>query len=88
MTIRKKIPVTWVVPDNNRLLVGNFAAIEESIVDGEQWYKVIAILSVAKWIREQNSDMWQDCQTIHGNRLVNTVDIHSKLYSMMAIKFG
>lgn len=69
-----------------------FTIQSKAIVDGSNWYTVSCSKDISIWIRQQwptqESKLWFehiDHQwTIH----LNCFDIHEKLYTMLAIRWG
>ena len=81
-------PYEGVMPPSKAVILGNFEIHSSAQVDDETWYTVQVTPRVTKWIREQNSSMWYSHKTANNYKVLDTFDIHNKLYTMMAIKFS
>jgi hypothetical protein len=51
------------------------------------WYVVQAEPKVARWMRTQNKDLWYDYK-VGSHRVLDTFDVHEKLYTMMALTWA
>ena len=65
-----------------------FEIVDRALVDNEQWYVVQVEPGVVPWIRQQNKDLWYEHIAPHTRfryRILDTFDVHEKLYTMMAL---
>lgn len=81
-------PYEGVMPPYKAVIIGNFEIRESALVDGEEWHTVQVTPRVTKWIHEQNTNMWYSHKTASKYKVLDTFDIHTKLYTIMAIKFS
>lgn len=66
-----------------------FEIIDRALVDNEQWYVVQVEPRVVPWIRNQDQELWYQHITYSGRNVVlDTFDVHEKLYTMMAMKWS
>lgn len=65
-----------------------FTILDQAPVDGATWYTVSCAKEVSIWLREQSKELQHS--HIDNNRyfFVTKFDIHEKLYTMMAVKWG
>jgi hypothetical protein len=81
-------PYEGVMPPYKAVIKGNFEIFASSPVDNEIWHTVQVTPRVTKWIKEQNTSMWYSHKTSSKYKVLDTFDIHNKLYTMMALKFS
>ena len=63
--------------------------IDQALVDNEQWYVIQVEPRVVPWVREQNQELWYEHFTCNQQyRVLDTFDVHEKLYTMMAMKWS
>jgi hypothetical protein len=61
--------------------------IDQGTVDEEDWYVVQVEPIVSPWIREQQNELWYEHKK--GNfRVLDTFDIHTKLYTMLVLRWS
>jgi hypothetical protein len=65
----------------------SYEIIDRGQVDNEQWYVVQAEPKVALWMRTQNKDLWYDYK-VGSYRVLDTFDVHEKLYTMLALRWA
>ena len=65
----------------------SYEIIDQGQVDNERWYVVQAEPKVALWMRAQNKDLWYDYK-VGSYRVLDTFDVHEKLYTMMALTWA
>lgn len=65
----------------------SYEIIDRGLVDNEQWYVVQAEPKVARWMRTQNKDLWYDYK-VGSYRVLDTFDVHEKLYTMLAMRWA
>lgn len=66
-----------------------FEIIDRAVVDTEQWYVIQVEPRVVPWIRNQNQELWYEHLTYSGrHRVLETFDVHEKLYTMMALTWA
>jgi len=65
----------------------SYEIIDRGQVDSEQWYVVQAEPKVASWVRTQNKDLWYDYK-VGSYRVLDTFDVHEKLYTMLAMRWA
>lgn len=65
---------------------GMFCKIDQGVVDGENWYRLMVSVDVLQWINEQNRDSYEH---IYSKTLLTNfvVDITEELFLMIKIKF-
>ncbi len=69
-------------------LPAKFSIIDQAPVDGETWYTVTCIKEVSAWLREQPEELWHEHIDFRLMHYSNKIDIHEKLYTMMALKWS
>ena len=77
-----------VMPPHKAVIIGNFEKMDSALVDGDLWYKVQVIPKVTRWVKEQNKDLWYDHKTPNNYKVLDTFDVHEKLYTMMAVRWS
>ena len=66
-----------------------FEVIDSAKVDGEQWFVIHVEPRVTPWIREQDNTWWYEhTKTQYKYRVLDTFDIHEKLYTLLSLKWG
>ena len=65
----------------------SYEIVDQGQVDNEIWYVVQAEPKVARWMRTQNQDLWYDYK-VGSYRVLDTFDVHEKLYTMMALTWA
>ena len=58
---------------------------KDTLVDGEKWYTVITGHEAAKWIREQDRELWYEADGVFSS---SVFDIHYELLFIMKIKWA
>lgn len=75
--------VPWAVQKNR------FEVVDQAVVDGEQWFVVHVEPRVTPWIREQEDNWWYEHTTGQYNyRVLDTFDVHEKLYTLMSLRWS
>lgn len=64
-----------------------FEVIDQGTVDNDVWYVVQVEPKAASWIRQQDTNMWYNYK-LGSYRVLDTFDIHEKLYSVMTLKWA
>ena len=55
----------------------------------EQWYVIQVEPRVVPWVREQNQELWYEHLTCNQRyRVLDTFDVHEKLYTMLAMRWA
>jgi|SanBayMetagenome_1026888.scaffolds.fasta_scaffold09268_3 hypothetical protein len=63
--------------------------IDQALVDNEQWYVIQVEPRVVPWVREQNQELWYEHLTCNQRyRVLDTFDVHEKLYTMLAMRWA
>jgi hypothetical protein len=65
-------------------LPSKFTILDQAQVDGATWYTVSCAKQVCIWMREQPEEL----QHWHPDLTWNKIDIHEKLYTLMALKWS
>jgi hypothetical protein len=58
---------------------------KNAIVDGEKWYTVITGHEAARWIREQDRELWCEAAGVFSS---SVFDIHHELLFIMKLKWA
>jgi|APFre7841882793_1041355.scaffolds.fasta_scaffold194807_1 hypothetical protein len=61
-----------------------FTILDQAQVDSDTWYTVSCTKEVCIWMREQSEEL----QYWHTDLTWNKIDIHEKLYTLMALKWS
>lgn len=69
--------------------INRIEVVDSTLVDGERWFVVTVEPKVTPWIREQDSAWWYE-HTIgkHSYRVLDTFDVHEKLYTLMSLRWA
>jgi len=81
-------PYDGVVPPYKSIIKSMFEIRERADVDGETWYTVQVNPQVTSWITTQDPSLWYSHKTANNYKVVDTYDIHEKLYTMLALKWS
>jgi len=81
-------PYTGVMPPRKAVIKNYFEVQDKAIVDGDWWYTVQVNPRVTTWIKEQPASMWYIHLTPNHYKVVDTFDMHEKLYSMMILRWS
>jgi hypothetical protein len=66
-----------------------FEVIDRAEVDGEKWFVIQVEPKVGPWLREQRSEWWYEHMTTqYKYRVLDTFDVHEKLYTLLALKWS
>jgi hypothetical protein len=70
----------------------NFKILDQSLVDGEQWYTVSCLRETSKWLRETYQDsedkLWFQNIDEKWHINFNVFDIHVNIYTLLALKWS
>ena len=77
-----------VMPPRKAVIKGMIEIQDTAEVDGAIWYTVQVNPRVGTWIRQQNKDLWGDYIAANYYKMVDTFDVHEKLYSMLALRWS
>jgi hypothetical protein len=61
-----------------------FHITDSALVDGKQWYRIIAANVVTDWLRQQDGQYYHK----HGNATINFFDISEDLLIVMKLKWA
>jgi len=86
MKIHRPIKYSTVVP-LKAVQKNSYEIIDRGNVDNEIWYVVQVEPNVARWMRTQNKDLWYDYK-VGSYRVLDTFDVHEKLYTMLAMRWA
>jgi hypothetical protein len=86
--LTKRKPYSGVMPPQKAVIKSYFEIQDKSIVDGDQWYTVQVNPRVSPWIKEQNKEFWFNHLTPNHYKVLDTFDIHEKIYTMMALRWS
>jgi len=81
-------PYQGVMPPYKAVIKTMFEIMMSTSVDGETWHMVQVNPRVSPWIKSQDSSLWYNHKTANNYKVVDTYDIHEKLYTIMAMKFS
>ena len=81
-------PYDGVMPPYKAIIKPMFEIRTSAVVDGETWYTVQVNPQISPWIKTQDPSLWYDHKTANNYKVVDTYDIHEKLYSMMALRWS
>jgi len=81
-------PYDGVMPPYKAIIRTMFEIRDTAEVDGETWHTVQVNPRVGPWIKTQDPDLWYDHKTANNYKVVDTYDMHERLYIMMALKFS
>jgi hypothetical protein len=77
------------MPPTKAVQKHRFEIIDQAVVDNEQWYVIQVEPKVVPWIRNQNQELWYQHITYVGHyQVLDTFDVHEKLYTMMALAWA
>ena len=77
------------MPPTKAVQKHRFEILDQAVVDNEQWYVIQVEPKVVPWIRNQNQELWYQHITYQGHyRVLDTFDVHEKLYTMMALAWA
>jgi len=81
-------PYPGVMPPRKAVMKTNFEV--QGCVEGEHGksYLVQVEPKVTSWIKEQSKDLWHEHLTESKYKVLDTFEIHEKLYSMMALRWS
>jgi hypothetical protein len=68
------------------IMLPKFEIVAKAQVDGDTWYTVACNREVSAWIREQPKE-WQYTNTDQ-RWFTTNIDVHEKLYTMMALRWS
>ena len=77
-----------VMPPRKAVIKGYIEIQNTSQVDGTTWYTIQVNPRVSPWIRQQNKDLWSSYTTANYYTMIDTFDVHEKLYSMLALRWS
>jgi hypothetical protein len=77
-----------VMPPQKAVIKGMIEIQDTAEVDGATWYTILVNPRVSPWIREQHKDLWYSHKTANNYKVVDTYDMHEKLYTMMALRWS
>jgi hypothetical protein len=77
-----------VMPPYRSILKNNFEVCDNALVDGEQWYTVQVMPCVQEWVKQQEKNFWYEHFTANNYKVVNTFDMHERLYTMLALRWS
>lgn len=86
ITVHKKYH--GVMPPHKIVILGNFEIMQTAEVDGETWYTVQVIPRITPWVRTQNPNLWYEHHTSHNYKVLDTFDMHEKLYNMLILRWS
>lgn len=75
-----------IVP-TNVVQKNKFQVIDQGTVDNDIWYVVQVEPAVVPWMHKQDQTMWYS-HKLNNYRVLDTFDVHEKLYTMMALKWN
>ena len=81
-------PYDGVMPSYKAVIKSMFEIVATAEVDGDTWHTVQVNPRVSPWIKTQDSSLWYDHKTANNYKVVDTYDMHERLYIMMALKFS
>jgi hypothetical protein len=66
-----------------------FEVVDSAVVDGEKWFVVHVEPRVTPWIREQENNLWYEHTTSqYRYRVLDTFDVHERLYTLMSLRWS
>lgn len=73
----------WGINDEDQ-----YSVIDQSSVDGSDWFTVKCSKNISLWIKQQPKEMWHE--HIDKNWMVykNMFDVHEKIYTLINLKYG
>ena len=77
-----------VLPPRKSVIKGYFEVQDKVIVHGDWWYTVQVNPRVSPWIREQSEDLWYNHLTPSHYKVLDTFDIHEKLYTFLVLRWS
>jgi hypothetical protein len=77
-----------VMPSYKAVIKGMIEVQDSAEVDGVTWYIIQVNPRVTPWIRQQNKDLWYNHITPNYYKVVDTFDVHEKLYTMLALRWA
>ena len=77
-----------VMPPQKAVILGYFEVQDKVIVDGDWWYTVQVNPRVGPWIREQTPGLWYNHLTPNHYRVIDTFDLHEKIYTLLAMRWS
>jgi hypothetical protein len=75
-------------PPRKAVIKGYIEIQDTTQVDGATWYTIQVNPRVSPWIKEQHKDLWYSHITPNQYKVVDTFDVHEKLYSMLALRWS
>jgi len=65
-----------------------FTILDQAQVDGSTWYTITCTKDVSAWLRDQPKELqYSHCDSSR-SIFTNKVDIHEKLYTLLALKWS
>jgi len=77
-----------IMPPRKAVIKGYIEIQDTTQVDGATWYTVQVNPRVSPWIKEQHKDLWYTHINPNQYKVVDTFDVHEKLYSMLALRWS
>jgi len=81
-------PYSGVMPPYKSIIKTMFEIRSSAIVDGDTWYTVQVNPRVNSWIKTQDTSLWYNHLTPNHYKVVDTYDIHEKLYTLLALRWS
>jgi len=75
-------------PPRKAVIKGYIEIQDTTQVDGVTWYTIQVSPRVSPWIKEQHKDLWYSHISPNHYKVVDTFDVHEKLYSMLALRWS
>ena len=77
-----------VMPPRKAVILRYFEIQDTAQVDGDTWYTVQVNPRVTPWIRQQSKELWYSHISPNHYKVVDTFDVHEKLYTMLALRWS
>jgi hypothetical protein len=88
LQITGRRPYKASMPPHKAVILGNYEVMDTDQVDGETWYTVQVIPRVSVWLRTQPKHLCYEHKTVYNYKVLNTFDIHEKVYTMLMLMWS
>jgi len=66
----------------------HYSNVDQSTVDGEQWYTVKCSTGILLWVKTHPQNMWHEHIDSNWYFDKTVLDVHEKIYTMLQLKYG
>jgi len=81
-------PYAGVMPPYKAVIKGNFEIMESAVVGRDTWYKIQVVPQVSEWIKQQDKNSWHEFRTGNNYKVLDTFNVHEKLYTMLILNWS